>query len=142
MTKRRQKLNGDELFDTIRRLHKDPEAISEHATSEMILAGIVDVREVVAGIDGKVDDLAEEMKTLKENEIAHLSADVNELKKNWDDNPSLLYLLRYKTTSTIKVLLVIAVVVVFALMTVWFNPAFQQSLLEFLNIPYVPSATP
>lgn len=138
MIKRRKKLNGDELFDTFRKLHStNPEAISEHATSEMILAGIVDAREAIAGIDGKVDDLAEEMQTLRTNEIAHLSTDVQELKKNWTDNPSILYLLRYKTTKTIRALLVISVVLVFTLLTIWFSPAFQGALLDFLNIPNV-----
>ncbi len=136
--KRRQKLNGDELFDTFRKLHAtDPEAISEHATSEMILAGIVDVRDAVAGVNDKVDGLTQEMTALKNNEIAHLSTDVRELKKNWADNPSILFLLRYKTTKTIRALLVISVVLVFTLLTIWFNPTFQGALLDFLNIPNV-----
>lgn len=138
MSKRRKKLNGDELFDTFRKLHAtNPEAISEHATSEMILAGIVDVRDAVEGVSEDVGDLAGEMKSLKDNEIAHLSADVNTLKKNWKDNPSLLYLLRYQTTATVRALLVISVVVVFVLLTIWFNSDFQYALLEFLNIPHV-----
>lgn len=138
MTKRRSsKLNGDELLETFRKLSSQPGAISDHATDAMILAGIVDVRDAVAGVSDDVGVLAGEMKELKDNEIAHLSADVTELKKNWADNPSLLYLLRYKTTATVKVLLVIAVIIVFSLLTVWFNPQFQIALLEFLNIPYV-----
>ncbi|KKL70634.1 hypothetical protein LCGC14_2102990, partial [marine sediment metagenome] len=70
-------------------------------------------------------------------EIAHLATDVQELKKNWTDDPSILYLLRYKTTKTIRALLVISVVLVFTLLTIWFSPAFQGALLDFLNIPNV-----
>ncbi len=136
-------MNGDELFDTFRKLHAtDPEAISEHATSEMILAGIVDVRDAVAGVNSKVDDLTQEMTALKNNEISHLSTDVRELKKNWADNPSILFLLRYKTTKTIRALLVIALIAGFTLLTIWFNPAFQSALLDFLSIPHIPSVAP
>ena len=137
MTKRHKKLNGDELLETFRKLSSQPGAISDHATDAMILAGIVDVRDAIKGVSDDVGELAGEMHTLKTNEIAHLTADVKELKKNWDDNPSIIYLLRYKTTSTIKVLLVIAVVVVFTLMSIWFNPSLGAALLEFLNIPHV-----
>ena len=143
MTKRHKKLNGDELLETFRKLSSQPGAISDHATDAMILAGIVDVRDAIKGVSDDVGELAGEMHTLKTNEIAHLTADVKELKKNWDDNPSIIYLLRYKTTATVRALLVISVIVVFVLLSVWFNSDFQHAILDFLNMPHVdPTAIP
>lgn len=130
-------MNGDELLETFRKLRSQPGAISDHAADEMILAGIVDVRNAVAEVSGKVGKVSREVKKLKENDIAHLSADVKDLKKNWEENPSLLYLLRYKTTATIRLLLVVSAIVVFGLLTIWFNPDFQTALLELLNISHV-----
>jgi len=125
-------LNGDELLKTFRRLRSQPGAISENAADEMILAGIVDVRNAVADVNVKVSNLAVDMTTLRENEIAHLAADVKTLKKNWHDNPSLLYLLRYKTTTTIRAMLLISAIVIFGLLAIWFSPMdFQAALLKF-----------
>jgi hypothetical protein len=135
--KKRRTLNGDELLETFRKLRSQPGAISDVAADEMILAGIIDTRNAVGRVANQVDCVDKKLTTLKENEIAHLSLDIKEIKKEWKENPSLLYLLRYKTTKTVRILLIISVVVVFALMTIWFNLDLRILIQDWLNIPYV-----
>lgn len=130
-------MNGDELLETFRKLRSQPGAISDVAADEMILAGIIDTRNAVGRVANQVDCVDKKLTTLKENEIAHLSLDIKEIKKEWKENPSLLYLLRYKTTKTVRILLIISVVVVFALMTIWFNLDLRILIQDWLNIPYV-----
>ena len=135
--KKRRTLNGDELLETFRKLRSQPGAISDVAADEMILAGIVDTRNAVARVADQVGCVDKKLTILKENEIAHLALDIKEIKKEWKENPSLLYLLRYKTTKTVRILLIISVVVVFALMTIWFNLDLRVLIQEWLKIPYV-----
>lgn len=135
--KKRQVLNGDELLETFRKLLSKPEAISEEATNEMIFAGIFDTRNAVGRIDDKVDCIDSKLTELKENEIAHLILDVKDIKKELKENPSLLYLLRYKTTKTVRILLIVSVIVVFTLMTIWFNLDLRHLVQDWLNIPHI-----
>ena len=130
-------MNGDELLETFRKLRSQPGAISDVAADEMILAGIVDTRNAVARVADQVGCVDKKLTVLKENEIAHLALDIKEIKKEWKENPSLLYLLRYKTTKTVRILLIISVVVVFALMTIWFNLDLRVLIQDWLKIPYV-----
>jgi hypothetical protein len=140
VSKKRRVLNGDELLETFRKLRSQPGAISEEAADEMILAGIIDVRNAVGKVSDKVDCIDGKITELKENEIAHLTLDVSEIKREWKENPSLIYLLRYKTTKTVRALLIISVVVVFVLMTVWFNLDLRHLVQDWLNIPYIDPA--
>ncbi|KKM64580.1 hypothetical protein LCGC14_1499950 [marine sediment metagenome] len=135
--KKRRTLNGDELLETFRKLRSQPGAISDVAADEMILAGIVDTRNAVARVADQVGCVDKKLTVLKENEIAHLALDIKEIKKEWKENPSLLYLLRYKTTKTVRILLIISVVVVFALMTIWFNLDLRVLIQDWLKNPYV-----
>ncbi len=130
-------MNGDELLETFRKLRSQPGAISDVAADEMILAGIIDTRNAVAKVADKVDCIDGKLTELKDNEIAHLATDIKEIKKEWKENPSLLYLLRYKTTKTVRILLIISVVVVFALMTIWFNLDLRVLIQEWLKIPHI-----
>jgi hypothetical protein len=88
---------SDELFTTVRQLAKDGK-IPDEITPEITFALIADTHVMVSDINGTVKGV---------------KGDVDKLKREWEENPSLIYLLRNKTSKTVKTLFTIFLAIVF-----------------------------
>lgn len=82
-------MSGEELFKTVRELSAAGKLPDGEVTNELILAAVMDTLGEVKKINGR---------------LIGVEADIDTIKRNHDESPSLIYLLRHKTGKTTKVL--------------------------------------
>ncbi len=127
---------SDKLLESIRRMAKEGKFDAE-VTPELTFAAIMDTNiqtrenaEKLEGLDKKVDDI-------KTNDLPHIELRIAEVARIQNENPSLIWLLRFRTSKTVKILLTAAVCLIAAGVIVNSIPALQKIIFAVLGIPGV-----
>lgn len=84
--------------------------LPEEVTPELTFAAIMDT-------NAQVREVGEVVQEIKTNDLPHIEAKVDTITQRVEENPSLVWLLRYKTSKTVRVLLAIALAIVAA--SIW-----------------------
>jgi len=103
------------LIEEFKFLLENGDKIPPEAARRVLLALSIDTNLEVKKINGR----------LKKVETA-----VEELKKDWKEHPSLLWLLRFKTKQTVGI-----IILVFGLLSVLYISGLRVPVLEWLGLP-------
>lgn len=127
---------SDKLLESIRRMAKEGKLDAE-VTPELTFAAIMDTNiqtrdnsEKLEGLDKKIDDI-------KTNDLPHIQSRITEIARTQNENPSLLWLLRFRTSKTVKVLLMIALALIVIGFLVNSFPVLQKILFSVFGVPGV-----
>jgi hypothetical protein len=113
---------GDELLKSIRQMAKEGK-LPDEITPELTFAAIMDT-------NNKVYETAETVEKIKSNDLPHIEAKVDALASIQEENPSLVWLFRYKTTRTIRIALLLLAV----LALLFTHAPLRNLVLAFLGI--------
>jgi len=134
MSKKNPTMNGDELLQTFRRIVEETDDMPTKATLEMTFAAIVDTRRGVGKLNGKIDEVKEEVHRIRENDLPHLASTINDVDRRFTENPSLLWLFRYRTSKTVKWFIGILSAVIIIIYIVSAVPAVQRIIATILGL--------
>lgn len=134
MPKKNPPMNGDELLQTVRRIVEETDDMPTKATLEMTFAAIVDTRRGVSNLNVKLGEVKEEVQRIRENDLPHLADTINDVDKRFTENPSLLWLFRYKTSKTVKWFLGILSATIIIIYIVSAVPAVQRIIATILGL--------
>lgn len=127
---------SDKLLDSIRRMAKEGKLDAE-VTPELTFTAIMDTNMLVRKQTEKLEQVEKKVDTIKNNDLPHIIRKVDQIKNTFNENPSLVWLLRYRTSKTVKVLFAIAFALVAIGLLVNSIPALQKIIFAILGIPEV-----
>jgi len=130
----RPTMNHDELLQTFRSILEKKIDLPQDATNELILAAIVDTRMGVSDVMDKMNTVCDEVKIIRENDIPHILSDIEAIDTRFKKNPSLLWLLRYQTSKTVKYLIGVITFIIIALYLIATVPAARELIAKLLGI--------
>ncbi len=127
---------SDKLLDSIRRMAREGKLDAE-VTPELTFAAIMDTNIHVRESSEKIDDLDKKVEDIKTNDLRHMEGKIDKLSTTFKENPSLLWLLRYRTSKTVKILTTIALALIAIGLLVNSIPVLQKIVFAILGIPEV-----
>jgi len=127
-------MNGDELLTTFRRIVEETDDMPTKATLEMTFAAIVDTRRGVMKLNGKVDEVKNEVRCIRENDLPHMNNSIEEIDKRFKENPSLIWLFRYKTNKTVRFCIAILTAIIIIIYIISAVPAIQRIIAAILGL--------
>jgi len=126
--------NDDELLNTFRRIVEEDDSLPIKVTLEMVFAALVDTRRGVSKSNNKIDLLCGELRIIRENELPHLADNIKEIDKRFKENPSILWLLRNKTSKTVKFFIGIMTTIIIIIYIISAVPAIQRIIATLLGL--------
>lgn len=133
-SKKNNPVSDNEMLETFRHIVEGNADLPVEVTHKMTFAAIVDTRRGVMKLNGKIDEVKEEVHRIRENDLPHMNANINEIDKRFKENPSILWLFRYKTTKTVKCCIAILSMIIIIIYIVSAVPAVQRIIATLLGL--------
>ena len=131
---KRKAMSNNELLETFRRIVEGHTEMPQEATNEMMFAAIVDTRRGVSKMDAKMDTVCEDVRTIRENDLPHLTSQIEEVDKRFKENPSLLWLFRHRTSKTIKFFIGVVTTLIIIIYVISAVPAVQRIIAAIIGL--------
>ncbi len=125
---------SDKLLESIRRMAREGKLDAE-VTPELTFAAIMDNNIRAREHAEKLEELDKKVELIKANDLRHIDSKLDELNDLFYENPSLTWLLRYRTSRTVKVLSTIALALIVIGLLANSIPALQKIVFAILGIP-------
>ena len=111
--------------------------LDAEVTPELTFAAIMDNNIRGREHAEKLEELDKKIEDIKNNDLRHIEAKVDKINDTFYENPSLVWLLRYRTSKTVRVLSTIALALVALGLLANSIPALQKIIFAILGIPGV-----
>jgi len=134
MSKRKAMENSDELLDTFRRIVEETDDMPTKATIEMVFAAVVDTRRGVSKMSDKMDTVCNDVRNIRENDLPHMTSQIEEVDKRFKENPSLLWLFRHRTSKTVKFCVGVGTTLIIIIYIISAVPAIQRIIAALIGL--------
>jgi len=111
--------------------------LDTEVTPELTFAAIMDTNIKTRENAEKLTELDKKVEDIKANDLRHIEAKVDKINDTFYENPSLVWLLRYRTSKTVRILSTIALALVALGLLANSIPALQKIIFAILGIPGV-----
>jgi hypothetical protein len=127
---------SDQLLESIRRMAREGK-LPDEVTPELTFAAIMDTNIRSKRTNERLDEIDKTVKRITLNDLPHISHKIDDIKKTFDENPSLIWLMRYRTPKTLKTLIagfLLLLAVAIVILTV---PSIRFFVFSLLGLPEV-----